>query len=119
MKELAKFNFKINAIPNELEKYMSFNINDKLVFIDSFQFLSFSSDILVKNLDKNYFKCFNQEFYTNLFNLVKQKGFYPHEHLRGFEKFKEKFPNKEINYSSLTAKKLVIKSMVLKVWNTF
>ena len=38
---------------------MSFNINNKLVFIDSFQFLSFSLDILVKNLRKDDFKYFS------------------------------------------------------------
>ena len=38
MQELGKFIFKINFIPNGLEKYMNFNINDKLIFIDSFQF---------------------------------------------------------------------------------
>ena len=38
MQELGKFNFKINFITNGLEKYMSFNINNKLAFIDSFQF---------------------------------------------------------------------------------
>ena len=41
MQELGKFNYKINAIPNGLEKYMSFNINNKLAFIVSFHFLSF------------------------------------------------------------------------------
>ena len=44
MHKLDKFNLKISVIPNELEKYMSFTINDKLSFIDSFQFLSFSLD---------------------------------------------------------------------------
>ena len=29
MEELGKFNFKTNVIPNGLEKYMSFNINNK------------------------------------------------------------------------------------------
>ena len=38
---------------------MSFNIHNKLVFIDSFQFLSFSLDILVKNLRKDDFKSFS------------------------------------------------------------
>ena len=42
MQELGKFNLKINVIPNGLEKYMSFSINKKLGFIDSFQFLSSS-----------------------------------------------------------------------------
>ena len=62
MKELGKFNFKINVIPNGLEKYMSFSINNKLSFIDSFRFLSSPLDSLVKNLNKDDFKYFSQEF---------------------------------------------------------
>ena len=42
MQELGKFNSKIFVIPNKLQKYMSFNINNKLVFIDSFRFLNYS-----------------------------------------------------------------------------
>ena len=53
MQELGKFNLKINIIPNGLKKYMSFSINNKLSFIDSFQFLSSSLDSLVKNLSKD------------------------------------------------------------------
>ena len=34
--ELGKFNFKINAIPSWLGKYMSFYISNKLRFINSF-----------------------------------------------------------------------------------
>ena len=49
MQKLGKFNVKINVIPNRLKKYMSFNINHKLVFIDNFQFLSSLLDRLVKN----------------------------------------------------------------------
>ena len=41
---------------NELEKYMNFNINSKLIFIDSFQFLSSSLDSLVKNVCKRFGK---------------------------------------------------------------
>ena len=40
MRELCKFNLKISVMPNGLEKYMSIAINNKLCFIDSFQFLS-------------------------------------------------------------------------------
>ena len=53
IQELCKFNLKINIIPNGLEKYRSFSINNKLSFIDSFQFLSSSLDSLVKNLTKD------------------------------------------------------------------
>ena len=42
MQERSNVNLKINVIPNGLEKYMSFSINNKLSFIDSFQFLRFS-----------------------------------------------------------------------------
>ena len=55
LQELGKFNFIINFIPNELEKYLSFSLNNKLFFIDSFQFFSFSCS-LVKNLGENDFK---------------------------------------------------------------
>ena len=74
MQELGKFNLKINVIPNGLEKYMSFSINNKLRFIDSFHFLSSSLDSLVKNLGKDDL---SQEFDNNVLDLVKQKGFYP------------------------------------------
>ena len=77
MQELGKFNLKVSVIPNGLEKYVSFTINKKLIFIDSFQFLSSSLDSLVKNLNKDDFKYFSEEFDNNVLDLVKQKGFYP------------------------------------------
>ena len=61
MPGLGKPSLKISVIPNELEKYMSFIINNKLRFINSFQFLSSSLDSLVKNLNKDDFKYLNQE----------------------------------------------------------
>ena len=79
----------MNVIPNELEKYMSFSINNNLSFIDSFQFLSSSLDSLVINLGKDDFKNLSQEFDNNVLGLVKQKGFYPYEYMSDFEKFKE------------------------------
>ena len=66
MQELVRFNLKKNVIPNGLEKYMSFSINNKLNFIDSLQFLSSSLDSLVKNLNKGYFKYLSQEFDNNV-----------------------------------------------------
>ena len=61
MQELGKFNLKINLIPNGLEKYTSLTINEKLSFIDTFQFLSSLLDSLVKNLSKDDFKYLSQE----------------------------------------------------------
>ena len=50
-------NLKTNVIPSGLEKYMSFSINNKLIFIDEFQFLVSSSDSLCQSLGKDNFKC--------------------------------------------------------------
>ena len=87
MQELVKFNLKINVIPNGLERYMSLSINNKLSLINSIQFLSSSSDSLVKISNKDDFKYIIQECNNNLLDLVKQKGFYPYEYMSDFEKF--------------------------------
>ena len=55
MQELSKFNTKINVIPNALEKYMSFTINNKLSFIDSFQYVSSSLDTLIRKFKQRWF----------------------------------------------------------------
>ena len=46
---------------------------NKLSFSDSFQFLSTSLDSLVKNLEKDDFRHFSQEFDSEVLDLVKQK----------------------------------------------
>ena len=43
--ELGKFDLKINVIPNGLQKYISFGINNKLSITDIFQFLSSHKEI--------------------------------------------------------------------------
>ena len=85
---------------------MSFSINNKLSFIDGFQFLNYSLDSLVKNLGKDDFKYLSQESDNNILVLVKQKGFYPYKHMSDSEKFKEELLNKGKFYISLTGKKV-------------
>ena len=53
MQELGKFNLELNILPNALENYMSFSINNKLSSMDSFEFLSSLLDSLVKDLTKD------------------------------------------------------------------
>ena len=106
MQELSKFNLEINFIPNGLEKYMSYTIVDKLIFVGSFQFLSSSLYSLDENLGKDGFEYFSQEFDNNVLDLVKQKGFYPYEYMNDFEKFKKALPSKERFYSSLSRRKI-------------
>ena len=92
----------------------------KLSFIYSFQFLSSSWNSLVKNLNKDYFKYFSQEFDNNALDLVKQKGFNTYEYMTHFKKFKEELPNKGKFYSLLIDKKYDKgDDHVLKVWNKF
>ena len=121
LQELDKFSFKTNVIQNGLEKYMTFNINNKSVFIYSFQFLSFSLNSLVTNLDKNDFKYLSQEFNNKVLDSVKLKGFYPYEYMSGFEKFEEELSSKEKFYSSLSSKKSSDNDYehVLRVWDRF
>ena len=85
---------------------MSFTINSKLSFIDSFQFLSSSLDSLIKTLGKGDFKYLSQEFDNNVLDLVKQKGFSFYEYMSDFEKFKEELSTKENFYCSLTNRKI-------------
>ena len=52
---------------------MSFSFNNKLSFIDSFQFLPSSSlESLVKNLDKDDFKYVGQKFDNNVLDIAQQ-----------------------------------------------
>ena len=43
--KLGKFDLKINVIPNGLQKYISFGMNNKLSIINIFQFLSSHKEI--------------------------------------------------------------------------
>ena len=62
IQELGNSNLKISVIPNGLEKYISFTINNNLRFSDSFQFLSSSLDYIVKNINKDAFEYLSQEY---------------------------------------------------------
>ena len=103
MQELGKFNFKINIVANGLEKYMSFNISNKLAFIDGFQSLSSPLDSLVEKLGKVDFEYLSQEFDSNVLDLAKGLNLY--QYMNCFEKIKEELPSKEKVCSSLIGKK--------------
>ena len=64
---------------------MSFTINNKLRFIDSFHFLSSSLHSFVKNSGKDDFKYLSQEFHKNVWDLVKQKRLYLYEYMSDVE----------------------------------
>ena len=86
-KKGEKVEMNINCIPNNMEKYMAFMLGNHLVFLDSFQFMSSSLDNLVKNVPDEAFKYTKQEFKKEQFNLMKQKGIYPYDHMDSFDRF--------------------------------
>ena len=85
---------------------MSFNINKKLIFIDSFQFLISSLDTLAKKLSKDDFKYLSQELHCKVLHLVNQKRFYPYEYMSGFKIFKEELLSKENCYNLFSGRKI-------------
>ena len=121
-KKGQKVEMNINAIPNNMEKYMAFMLGNHLVFLDSFQFMSSSLDNLVKNLPDEAFKYTKQEFKKEKFNLMKQKGVYPYDHMDSFQKFeKTELPTKEQFYSILNNESISDEQYkhAQNVWNTF
>ena len=112
----------INAIPNNMEKYMAFMLGTHLTFVDSFQFMSSSLDNLVKNLPDEAFKCTKQKFKNEQFNLMKQKGIYPYDFMDSFEKFNNKqLPNKDEFYSILNNESISDEDYqhAQNIWKTF
>ena len=95
-KKGEKQDLNINAIPNNMEKYMVFMLGNHLTFIDSFQFMSSSLDKLVSNLPKEALKYTYEVFKGKRMDLMSQKGVYPYDYMDSFEKFNEKeLPTKD------------------------
>ena len=112
----------INAIPNNMEKYMAFTIGNHLTFIDSFQFMSSNLDKLVSNLPKASLKYTAQEFQDDKLNLMAKKGVYCYDHMDCFDNFNEtELPTKDTFYSILNDEHFTDEDYVYaqKAWNTF
>ena len=112
----------INAIPNNMEKYMAFMLGNHLTFIDSFQFMSSSLDKLVSNLPTEALKYTNKKFKGKKFELMTRKGVYPYDYMDSFEKFnKTELPTKEEFYSILNNEHITEEDYThaQKVWTTF
>ena len=100
---------------------MAFMLGNHLVFLDSFQFMSSSSDKLVNNLPKDSFKYTSQVFDDEKLDLMIRKGVYPYGYMDSFEKFKEQLPSKEEFYSVLNDEHISDDDYehAKKVWETF
>ena len=111
----------INAIPNNIEKYMAFMLGNHLTFIDSFQFMSSNLERLVSNLPGKSLKYTSQEFKGKKLDLMAKKGVYPYDYMDSFDKFNEQLPSKEDFYSILNNEYITDKDYqhAKTVWNTF
>ena len=120
-KKGEKCQMNINAIPNNMEKYMAFMLGNHLTFLDSFQFMSSSLEKLVSNLPKELLKYTSQTFKNEKLDLMSKKGVYPYDFMDSFEKFNEKLPPKEEFYSILNDEHVTDKDYqhAQTVWNTF
>ena len=120
-KKGEKCQMNINAIPNNMEKYMAFMLGNHLTFIDSFQFMSSSLEKLVSNLPRESLKYTSQIFKNEKLDLMSKKGVYPYDFMDSFEKFNEKLPSKEEFYSILNDEDITDDQYkhAQNVWNTF
>ena len=119
IKNLGKSEGKIDCIPNNEEKYISFTkeilvdkfinkegeekeVKRKLRFIDSFKFMATSLDNLVKNLPKESFKNLTEFYEGDQLNLIKRKGVFPYDWFDSFDRLSStSLPPKEAFHSIL------------------
>ena len=119
IKNLGKSEGKIDCIPNNEEKYISFTkhilvdkfidkkgeeveVKRKIRFIDSFKFMATSLDNLVNNLPKESFKNLTEFYEGDELNLLLRKGVFPYDWFDNFNKLLEtNLPSKESFHSIL------------------
>ena len=111
----------INAIPNNMEKYMAFMLGNHLTFIDSFQFMSSSLEKLVSNLPREAFKYTSQLYKGKELDLMTRKGVYPYDFMDSFDKFNTGLPAKEDFYSIMNDEHITDDDYkhAQTVWETF
>ena len=139
IKNLGCTDGKIDCIPNNEEKYISFTkyikvgsyinkkgettpITYKIRFIDSYKFMSTKLDKLVNNLPEEGFTNLKKYYMGNKFSLVKRKGVYPYEYIDSLERLEEnKLPPQESFYSTLKGKDISNEKYAhaKKVWEVF
>ena len=114
-KKGEKQDININAIPNNMEKYMAFMLGNHLTFIDSL-------DKLVSNLPKDDLIYTSKAFKGKKLDLMSHKCVYPYDYMDSFEKFNEKeLPTKDQFYSILNNQHITDDEYnhAKEVWNTF
>ena len=139
IKNLGKSEGKIDCIPNNEEKYISFtkeilvdkfideegkekDVKRKIRFIDSFKFMATSLDNLVKNLPKDSFKNLTEFYEGEQLGLIKRKGVFPYDWFDNFGKLSaDNLPPKEAFHSILNDSDISIEDYIhaQNVWKIF
>ena len=139
IKNLGKSEGKIDCIPCNEEKYISFTkeiivdkfINEekkevevkrKIRFIDSFKFMATSLDSLVKNLPKESFKNITEFYEGDELKLLLRKGVFPYDWFDSFNRLSStSLPPKESFHSILNDSGITEEDYMhaQKVWETF
>lgn len=124
IKNASKVANKIECLPLNKEKYISFTL-DQYLFIDSLQFMNASLESLVGNLKKKgieYFK-HTMKFYSGEFlDLLTRKGVYPYDYMNTFKRFlKTKLPDIKDFFSKLSNSDISKEDYdhALNIWNKF
>ena len=136
IKNLGVSDGLINCIPNNEEKYISFNklikigefekdgktfeIKREIRFIDSFKFMAAGLDRLVGNLKNENFK--NMKWMYDDIELLVRKGVFPYDYFDSEDKLKDEcLPPKEEFYSKLNNKHISDSDYehAQKVWREF
>ena len=139
IKNLGKSEGKIDCIPNNEEKYISFTkhilvdkfidkegeeveVKRKIRFIDSFKFMATSLDSLVKNLPKDSFKNITEFYEGDELKLLLRKGVFPYDWFDNFDRLSStSLPPKEAFHSVLNDSEISEEDYIhaKKVWETF
>ena len=139
IKNLGKSEGKIDCIPNNEEKYISFTkeilvdkfidkegeeveVKRKIRFIDSFKFMATNLDSLVKNLPKDSFKNITEFYEGDELKLLLRKGVFPYDWFDKFGKLSStSLPPKEAFHSVLNDSGITDEDYqhAQKVWEIF
>lgn len=131
IKELSKYPGDIKIIPKTKEKYLTitkyYNVHRsrsmQIKFLDSFQFLGTSLDLLSKSLAEEDFHHLSKEFSNKEhFDLVREKGVYPYDYMDSWSKFNENcIPPQSNFFNSLTGEHITNKEYLRAqtIWKAF
>ena len=129
IEEIMKYeneNTNISVLAKTSEEYISIQIMKdwyKLVFLDSYRFLSSPLENVVLSIPKEQLKITKEEFKDiKQFNLISQKGVYPYEYIDSIERLHEtRLPDKDKFNSTLTNSKISVENYerAKEVWNVF